>query len=581
MSRFKILVVDDQYGRPGLDREDFLERVGRDPGDFVFTTGQSAEGRNTPAVTLDTVGRYWKGASDERLALVLLDVRFADPEDPSADRFGFTLLRSLRETFGPALPIVMLTAEDNVKASANESRADGFLPKEGLTPDAFNKQHFRNALVPAPGDQVFGTALPFLATLRELRRVVRSGVMEMLFLGESGTGKSELAKYVHSISDRAGTPPVIWFARATNADLHFDQLFGHWKGAFDGAREPAAGAAEQAHRGTLFIDEIADLNPNVQTDLLEYRQRSPVDNLRRVRRLGHAPKDKGQWPATYSSEEDRVLVDSLLITATNRPIDDPVWRERAGFRLDVFNRLGHRTVVPSLRERAEDIAPMFVRFLYAASGLEKTLAPEAKARLEGHEWREGNVAELKRVAEAVSARIGPEFDEVHGHHLEGLLSDPIRPAVVAVTHTVQPTETPEGQSAEQAAPMSSEAPTRLVDFEIQSSWGMAERLRRAVVETRRPDRLGTLSDIFKHATGADYAATDVKREVKDLLAPWFAPNERQAARWASSEQYRAFAARIKNDLVLSSLYDYAAGRIQWGQARDQIAGALASYRRHT
>lgn len=579
MREFKILVVDDQYGRAGLDRQDFLERVGRDPGDFIFTTGQSEEGRNLPNVALELVDRYWNGPADVRLSLVLLDVRFADREDPFADKFGFTLLQLLRERFGPALPIVMLTAEDNVKASANESRADGFLPKECLTPDAFAQQFFRNALVPGPDGQVSGTAPSFLKTLRELRRVVRSGVMEMLFLGETGTGKSELAKYVHSISDRASTQLVIWFARATNPDLHFDQLFGHWKGAFDGAREHAAGVAEQAHRGTLFIDEIADLNPNVQTDLLEYRQRSTVDNMRRVRRLGHAPRDKSQLPTTYSVTEDRVIVDSLLITATNRPIDDPAWRERAGFRLDVFNRLGHRIVVPPLRERVEDIAPMFLRFLRSASGLEKALAPEARARLESHEWREGNVAELKRVAEGVSARIGPEFDEVHAHHFEGLLSDGTRPEVVAVAERVRQTETEAGQGGGTVSLVSTEGPERLVDFEIQSLWGMADRLRKAVIETRRPGRLGTLSDIFKHATGTDYASTDVKREVKDLLAPWFAPNERQAARWTSSERYRDFASRIKNDIVLSSLYEYAAGRIPWGQARHQIAVVVDQSRR--
>ena len=579
--QFKILVVDDQYGSAGLDRESFLGCVQRDESEFVFATGQTDDGRNIPELTLDLVERLWERQNQFRLSLILLDVRFPDEQDPHADRFGFTLLRTLRERFGRALPIVMLTTEKDVRGAANEASADGFLPKENLSQRALEDQLFRNGVFPDMRGKLLGSAPPFLLTLREFRRVVRSGVMELLLLGETGTGKSDLAEWLHDLSGRPRELFKRWFARSTNPELHYDALFGHWSGAFDGAREHKAGVAERAHRGTLFIDEIAELNPSVQTDLLEYRQRSSKDNLRRIRRQGHYPTNRRtdlDLMGTYSPEEDRVLVDTFLVTATNKPIDDPAWRERAGFRQDLFNRLGHRITVPPLRERVEDIAPLFLVFFERASGRHITLTPDAQRRLQAHEWRGGNVEEVRQVAAAVTTRVGAEFDEIYPHHFDGLLGERYEPAAVGMSRvsserTVQKPSTTE-YPADEGPHVPVVSATRLVDFEVQSLWGIAERLRTAVVETRRPGRPGTLADIFKHATGVDYAATDVKREVKDILAPWFAPNERQAARWVANPHYQELAERVRADVVLSSLYRYSAGEINWNEARVSMAAVF-------
>jgi DNA-binding NtrC family response regulator len=547
---FKILVVDDEYGRPGLDRDNFLACVKREESDFVFTTGQNEDGRNVPEVTLDLIEELWERSGPSRLSLVLLDVRFPDRQDSHDNLFGFKLLRALRNRFGRALPIVMLTAETEVRGSANEAGADGFLPKDHLAKERLDQQYLWNGVFPDPTGRLLGSARAFLLTLRELRRVVKIGAMELLLLGEVGVGKTQLAEYVHAISGRPRELLKKWSAHGLSPDTHWYLLFGNWKGAFtDGPKEHLPGVAETAHGGTLFIDEIAELNPIVQPILLEYAERSRRDNLRRIKRMGIAPKNSAinlNIVGRYSTEEERVLVDTLLITATNKPLYDPTWLSEAGFRTDLLSRLGHRIMVPPLRERAEDIVPLFLFFFKGFAQRDIIVTPDTRRLLEAHEWREANLRGLQTFAERVSTRVAPEFDELHPHHFEDLLQQrPTREATAATA--------------------------RLVDIEVQSLWGAAERLRSAVLETSRAGRAGTLSDILRYATGVDYSATDVKREVKDMLSGWFAPNDRKAARWSADPNYQKLAERVRADAVLLGLYRYATDEISWNEARELMA----------
>ena len=555
----RIVVIDDQIGRAGPFRQSFLDAAGRDAGDFVFLTGQDAAGRNCVETTVERVGRLWLDSDPPRLALVLLDLRFDDPEDPEAGTFGLRLLDALRGECGSVLPVVMLATEGRKRETAGERGADGFLPKTDLDAEALDRQLSRNGLVPAGDDGLQGGAVSFLLALREIRRVAERGVGEILLLGETGTGKSAVARYAHAASPRRDAPFEKWVARANNADVHYSELFGYWRGAFTDAREHKAGVAEAAHGGTLFIDEIAELTPGGQTALFEYRDRHRADGLRRVRRMGRCPGPGAAGvPANYAPGEDRILVDTLLVTATNKPIQDPAWREEHGFRQELYNRLGHRVEIPPLRARRADIEPLFRYFLEHAAGRPINFASDVRDRLASHAWTDGNLAELAALADGVCTRLGPDFDSVRLHHLDGLLAAP-----AAAHAAVDPPATGDA------------APRAYVDYEVQMLSGLAERLHTAVVETRTArGGAGALSDILKHATGVEYQPTDAKRELKAILADWFDPSARKRSRWERHPAYARNRARIMDDDILAALYRYGADQIPWQEAKTAIEAAL-------
>ncbi len=568
----RIVVIDDQIGRAGPFRESFLDAAGRDAGDFVFLTGQDAAGRNCVETTVERVGRLWLDSDPPRLALVLLDLRFDDPDDPDAETFGLRLLEALRRECGSVLPVVMLVTEVRKRETAGERGADGFLPKTDLDTETLDRQLSRNGLVPAGGHDLQGNAVSFLLALREIRRVVERGVGEILLLGETGTGKSAIARYAHAASPRRDAPFEKWVARANNADVHYSELFGYWRGAFTDARAHKAGIAEAAHGGTLFIDEIAELTPDGQTALFEYRDRHRTDGLRRVRRLGRCPgAGAAGVPANYAPDEDRILVDTFLVTATNKPIQDPAWRGEHGFRQELYNRLGHRVEIPPLRARCTDVEPLFRYFLEHAAGRPLDIAPDVRDRLASHPWTDGNVAELAALADGVCARLGPDFDRVRLNHLDGLLAAPL-----AAPGTGEASATGGGpRGGGTPSGTGGGAPGAYVDYEVQMLSGLAERLRTAVVETRTArGAAGALTDILKHATGVEYQPTDAKRELKAILADWFDPGTRKRSRWERHAAYARDRARITEDDILAALYRYGADEIAWEEAKTNIESAL-------
>ena len=559
----KIVVIDDQIGRDGPFRSSFLDGAGRAAEDFLFLTGQDAAGRNCADATVQRVAGLWREPDSPRVALVLLDVLFDDGDDPGGGTFGFRLLDALREACGPALPVVMLTRKGHTRETAGERSADGFLPKTQLRAETLHQQLARNGLVPAGDHGLQGGAVSFLLALREIRRVAERGVGELLLLGETGTGKSEMARYAHAVSRRRDKPFQKWVAQANNAETHYSELFGYWRGAFTGAGEHRAGVAEEAHEGTLFIDEIAELTPAGQTALFEYRDRQRKDGRRRVRRLGRPGAGAAGVPANYSRDEDRILVDTFLITATNKPIQDPAWRAENGFRQELYNRLGHRVEIPPLRARRADVVPLFRHFLEHAAGRPIDVDADVRDRLASHAWTDGNLAELAALADGVATRIGPDFDRVRLHHVDGLLADP----------SGAPGGAPPSATGDAGDP----APGAYVDYEVQMLSGLAERLRTAVVETRTArGGAGALSDILKHATGVEYQATDAKRELKAILADWFEPSTRKRSRWERHPAYVRDRARITEDDILAALYRYGADRIAWDDARSAIETALAA-----
>jgi transcriptional regulator with PAS, ATPase and Fis domain len=202
----------------------------------------------------------------------------------------------------------------------------------------------------------------------------------VLLLGESGTGKEVFARTIHSWSERADKPFIAINCVGLSKELLESELFGHEKGAFTGAYRLKKGKMELAQRGTVFLDEIGDITPELQTKLLRFLQE------REFERVG----------GTH-----RIAVDIRIIAATNRDIERAVQQGR--FREDLFYRLNVLPItIPPLRERKEDISPL-ARFFLGRFCLETKrsftgIAQEAEERLMAYDWP-GNVRELANTIE--------------------------------------------------------------------------------------------------------------------------------------------------------------------------------------
>jgi DNA-binding NtrC family response regulator len=190
--------------------------------------------------------------------------------------------------------------------------------------------------------------------------------------GETGTGKEVLAEAIHEMGARSKGPFVVFDCTEVPFNLVESELFGHEKGAFTGAHEMRRGFFEQAHGGTLLIDEIGDLDLSLQPKLLRALERSEV------RRVGGA---------------ERIPVDVRVIAATRRDLDKEVQEGR--FRDDLFHRLAvARIELPPLSKRRGDIPLLARHIARQQGGSDDALPPELLARWEAEVWP-GNVRELR------------------------------------------------------------------------------------------------------------------------------------------------------------------------------------------
>lgn len=209
--------------------------------------------------------------------------------------------------------------------------------------------------------------------------------LTVLITGETGTGKELVARALHAASKRARGALVVQDCSAIPRELIESVLFGHEKGAFTGATERRPGCFEQAHGGTVFLDEIGELEVNLQPKLLR------VLENREVRRVG------GTQPVT---------VDVRVVAATNR--DLRALAANGAFREDLYYRLGVVTLeLPPLRARREDIPPIATTLLeqFCRRNPElgpRVLAPAALDRLQSLPWP-GNVRELRNAVERAAS----------------------------------------------------------------------------------------------------------------------------------------------------------------------------------
>jgi len=208
--------------------------------------------------------------------------------------------------------------------------------------------------------------------MRMVHRVAQTAAAVMI-TGETGTGKEHIARAIHHHSQRCARPFVDINCAALPEHLIESELFGYEKGAFSGADSPKPGLLELADRGTIFFDEIAELEPRMQVKLLRV-----LDGVSYYR-LGGVKK---------------VPVDVRVLAASNRNLEELV--EAGRFRADLYHRLGQVNIrVPPLRERREDILPLAQFFLRQWSE-RACFSPEARQALVRWSWP-GNVRELRNV----------------------------------------------------------------------------------------------------------------------------------------------------------------------------------------
>jgi two-component system, NtrC family, response regulator HydG len=297
------------------------------------------------------------------------ELRLSDPHvsrrhvavEPVGSNLRVVDLGSLNGTFvnGVRIESVLAAVGDQVLLGSTALSIEAGQPRAG--PALSQRTSF---------GRLVGASAEMRALYPLLERLAASDV-PALIEGETGTGKEVVAEAIHECGPRHAGPFVVFDCTAVPPSLAESELFGHERGAFTGASATRRGVFEQAHGGTLFIDEIGDLDPSLQPKLLRALERSAV------RRVGSE-----RW----------IQSDLRVLCATRRDLDREVQDGR--FRDDLFYRLVvGRIELPPLRRRRGDVAVLAQHF-WQALGQEGPLPYDLRGRLERHEWP-GNIRELK------------------------------------------------------------------------------------------------------------------------------------------------------------------------------------------
>lgn len=325
----------------------------------------------------------------ERIDAVLLDLRM-----PGID--GLDVLRRLRADPGAAPPVAILTAYANSANTIEAMRLGAFdhLTKPIGRDDLLTlisrmlRAHGgrdKETAPPASGDdEIIGSS----AAMREVEKrigLVADSDATVLITGETGTGKELVARAIHRFGRRGSGPFIAVNCAAIPADLLESELFGHARGAFTGALAERCGAFREADKGTLFLDEVGDMDFAIQAKILRALQERVVTPVG-----GRA-----------------LRVDVRVLAATNK---DLIASAQVGrFREDLFFRLNVLPIhIPPLRERPDDIMPLAEHFLRKATTPPKRLGSGAAARLLAYPWP-GNIRELRNAIEraAILSRGAP------------------------------------------------------------------------------------------------------------------------------------------------------------------------------
>jgi two-component system NtrC family response regulator len=369
MNDATILVTDDEAGQREL-LAGHLRHLG-------YEVAEAADG-------VEAVERVRRGGID----VVLLDQRMPRLE-------GAAAVRAVKEA-DPEVDVVVVTAYGSVETAVLALKLGatdyltkpldldrlGMVVRQCLARRTLVRENRELKEKLAGGPSFRGIVASTGAMQELLSTVARVAPTEatVLLTGESGTGKELIARAIHGASRRADGPFVPVHCAALPETLLESELFGHERGAFTGADRQRIGRFESAAGGTVFLDEIAEIPPQVQVKLLRVIQE------RQVERVG------GNRP---------ISLDVRLVAATNRSLDEEIRRGR--FREDLYYRLAVVSLhVPPLRNRREDIPSLVEHFLakHAGEGRQpvRGLSREARDLLVRYDWP-GNVRELENVVQ--------------------------------------------------------------------------------------------------------------------------------------------------------------------------------------
>ena len=309
-------------------------------------------------------------ALDDDIGMVFSDIRM-DGMD------GYTLMTRIR-AIKPYLPIVLMTAYGTIEQAvdAMKSGAVDYIvkPFEANVLVEKAKVYFNRD---ASSEDDFVVADPATQQLKAMAQKVAESDASILISGESGTGKEVLARFIHHQSSRAKQPFVAINCAAIPEGMLEAMLFGHEKGAFTGAAKAMPGKFEQAQHGTIFLDEIGEMKPELQAKLLRVVQEKEVERI---------------------GSTKLIQLDVRVLSASNvdmkKAISAGEFREDLFYRLNVFPMR-----LPPLRDRPRDIAAIAERLLHRHCGsarVEPMVSAQAMKRLIQYKWP-GNIRELDNV----------------------------------------------------------------------------------------------------------------------------------------------------------------------------------------
>jgi DNA-binding NtrC family response regulator len=330
-------------------------------------------------------------------------------DDDPCSYFGLTLLDAIHREF-PELPVLILSSKSRDEVSLEFSRrgALGFISRDNERgPELLEEAILQHGLLPDLSGEVIGRSLPLLLALREARRAGRHRE-NLLIQGERGAGKELLARYVHRMNNKSqeagGRPFVAVNSAVFTPNLFASELFGIEPRTATGV-DGKAGLIEMASRGDLFLDEIADMSPEVQASLLRVLQD------RHITRVGsRQPKE----------------VDVRFLSATNSDLENGA----RDFRSDLLDRLrfGGTVWLPPLRERPSDIPLLVEKLVREAEdqrkgSLRRDITLDAFEALRAHDWP-GNIRELKSIIFDAVNRFPDVEHLVPGHFRFGADREP-------------------------------------------------------------------------------------------------------------------------------------------------------------